>query len=83
MFKTTYVKGDHRVICDRTGFERLRSQCRYEWTGSLVLDSEWEPRQPQDFVRGVPDGQPVKDIRPDTEPEFVGLCGKPVTLEDI
>lgn len=79
-----YVKGDHNVICDRTGFERKRSQCKYEWNGLLVLEDEWEERQPQDFVRGVPDNKPVKDIRQDVEPPvFVGLYGKPVTLEDI
>lgn len=78
-----YIKGDHKVICDRTGFEKMRSQCRYEWNGLLVAEDEWEPRQPQDFVRGVPDGMPVEDVRPDSKPEFVGLCGKVITLEDI
>ncbi len=73
----------HRVICDRTGFERHIEDCRYEWTGALVMKEEWEPRQPQDFVRGVPDGRPVKDIRPDSKPEFIGLYGKKVCVEDL
>lgn len=78
-----YVKGGHRVICDRTGFERQIEDCRYEWTGMLVLKSEWEPRQPQDFVRGVPDGKPVKDVRPDSKPVFVNMYGPEVRPEDL
>lgn len=78
-----YVKGDHNVICDRTGFERKRSQCRFEWNGLLVDKDEWEERQPQDFVRGVAERKTVKDLRPEQPDVFVGLCGKPVTLEDI
>lgn len=73
----------HRVICDRTGFERHIEDCQYEWNGMLVLKSEWEPRQPQDYVRGVPDGKPVKDVRPDSEPEFVGMYGPTVRPEDL
>lgn len=78
-----YVKGDHNVICDRTGFERKRSQCRFEWNGLLVDKDEWEERQPQDFVRGVAERKTVKDLRPEQPDVFVGLYGKPVTLEDI
>ena len=78
-----YVKGTHNVICDRTGFKRKRCDCRYEWNGLLVDKDEWEERQPQDFVRAVPDGKPVKDLRPETEDVFVGLYGKPVTIEDL
>lgn len=78
-----YVKGTHNVICDRTGFKVKRSQCKYEWNGLLVREEDWEERQPQDFVRGVPDGKPVKDLRPETADVFVGLYGKPVTIEDL
>ena len=73
----------NRVICDRTGFKTYAKDCRYEWTGMLVLNSEWEPRQPQDFVKGVPDGKPAHDIRPDEKPEFVGMYGETVKPEDL
>lgn len=73
----------HNVICDRTGFKRKIEECQKEWTGMLVLKSEWEPRQPQDFVRGVPDGKPAKVVRPDNKPEFVNMYGPEVRPEDL
>lgn len=78
-----YVKGTHNVIDDRTGFKKKKCECEYEWNGLLVSKDEWEERQPQDFVRGVPDGKPVKDLRPETKDVFVGLYGNPVTIEDL
>ena len=60
-----YRRGDHNVIDDRTGFKRKRSECQFEWSGLLVHRSEWEPRHPQDFVKGRPDRQTVADPRPE------------------
>lgn len=37
---------------------------RKEWTGRIVRDQSWEPRQPQDLVRGVIDDQSVPEARP-------------------
>lgn len=62
-----YKHGDWNVICDRCGFKFKRSECRYEWNGLLVCKDDWEPRHPQDFVRGVADRQAVPDARPDTD----------------
>lgn len=76
------LKG-HRVICDRSGFERHIEDCRMEWNGMLVRASDWEPRHPQDFVRGVPDGKPVEIIRPDEQPVFVGMYGEEVKPQDL
>jgi hypothetical protein len=33
------------------------SQLKRHWKGYYVCVEHWEPRQPQDFVRGVPDIQ--------------------------
>lgn len=63
---TYYKKGDWNVICDRCGYERKASECRPTWEGYFVCeDTCWEPRQPQDFVRGVPDKQSVPIPRPE------------------
>lgn len=56
-----YSPGDNYVTCDRTGLKTKRSECRREWTGLLVRKEYWEPRQPQDFVRGKVDSQAVSD----------------------
>jgi hypothetical protein len=50
-----YVPGDWYVICDYSGFKIKRSEARMTWDGYLVKACFWEPRQPQDFVRGTRD----------------------------
>lgn len=60
-----YIPGDHYRICDRTGFKVRRSETTKEWTGQIVRDKSWETRHPQDYVRGVPDHQAVKEPRPE------------------
>ncbi len=45
---------------------------RRVWNGFIVDESRWEPRQPQDLVRGVPDYQSVPDARPLPPNSFVG-----------
>lgn len=68
-----YIKGDHKVCCDRCGFTRLRSQCKKTWDGLIVCyHGCWEPRNPQDYkVRGLRDNQSVKDPRPEPDPTYV------------
>ena len=57
--------GDYLVVCDRSGFVVPRSQARLTWDGLLVWEPFWLPRQPQDFVRAVPDDRTVPIMRPD------------------
>ena len=59
-----YKPGDHNCICDRTGFKVKRSNARKEWNNLIVRRESWEPRQPQDFVRGKKDQPGVRDARP-------------------
>ena len=71
-----------KAICDRCGFERWNHQIRLEWNGLRVCaDTCWEPRHPQDFVRGVPDNQTLPWTRP--EPEDVFLDVGDVTADDL
>jgi hypothetical protein len=67
-------KDHHWCICDRCGFKRRAYDTRKEWTGLRVCkDTCWEPRHPQDYVRGVRDDQTVKDPRPRPEDVFLGV----------
>ena len=59
-------------VCDRTGFKVYASETAKEWNGLIVRDKSWEPRQTQDFVRGILDHQAVIDPRPDPAPRSVG-----------
>jgi len=67
-----YVPGDFYRICDRTGFKIRANKTRKEWTGRIVRDQSWEPRQPQDFVTGVRDDQTVWDPRPRSVDAYQG-----------
>lgn len=67
-----YVGGDFYRICDRTGFKIRAGRTRKEWNGLIVRDKSWEPRQPQDFVKGVRDYQSAPEPRPRQIDVFVG-----------
>lgn len=62
-----YASGQFNCICDRCGFKMKSSQTRLEWTGLRVCGKCWEPRHPQDFVRGRRDNQMVPQPRPDPD----------------
>jgi hypothetical protein len=49
---------------DRTGFPQRAYRTKKEWTGLIVDENVWEPRQPQDLVKGVRDNQTVQEPRP-------------------
>jgi len=59
-----YIPGDPWYQCDRCGFDYRQSEIRKQWDGLMVCGKCWEPRHPQDFVKGVKDHQAVKDARP-------------------
>ena len=59
-----YVPGDFYRICDRTGFKIRSGKTKKEWNGRIVRKESWEPRQPQDLVRGIADYQAVPEPRP-------------------
>ena len=41
------------LICDRTGYRvSIDEGLQDEWNGAKVRARSWEPRHPQDFVRG-------------------------------
>ena len=66
---------------DRTGFPQRAGVTRKEWTGLLVDEKVWEPRQPQDLVKGVKDIQAVPDPRPLGANVFVGPIYLQVTAD--
>ena len=62
--QNTYVHGSWNMISDRSGFKHKRGDMRKEWDGSWVHKDDFDPRHPQDRVKGVPDDQSVADPRP-------------------
>ena len=58
-----FKPGSHYRIDDRSGFAIRAERTRKEWTGHIVREESWEPRNQQDFVRGVRDYQNVELFR--------------------
>jgi len=58
--------GDYNATCSLCGFKRKASQLVKNWQGWYRCPEHNEPRQPQDFVRGVTDIQSVPWAQPDT-----------------
>jgi hypothetical protein len=67
-----YRPGSFYRSDDRSGFTRRAEDTKKEWTELIVGNDLWEIRQPQDFVRGVPDDQTVPNPRLVPPAVFVG-----------
>jgi hypothetical protein len=67
-----YRPGSYYMVDDRTGFAGRAETMKREWDGLMVSERRWEPRQPQDYVRGVRDDQTVPIARPNARPTFYG-----------
>jgi len=72
-YKPSYASGDNKAICDRCGRLYKMSTLRKEWNGLYTCSSCWEPRQTQDFVRGVKDMMSVAVSRPEQGNTFVTI----------
>lgn len=51
--------GDYNAVCYQCGFKRKGSYLVRNWQGYYACPEHNEPRQPQDFVKAVPDMQTV------------------------
>lgn len=81
---STFVLGQWNVICDRCGVQYKNVDLRQEWTGLRVCKTCYEPRHPQDFVRGKSDNQAPPWTRP--EPEGIDVSpgsGNEVSPSDL
>lgn len=71
MGKADYLLvGSYNVICDQCGKKFKNKDMKFQWDGLYVCGRCYDPRNPQDFVRGVKDDQSVPVSRPDTTPTF-------------
>jgi hypothetical protein len=71
---TYYVMGSYNMACDECGRGFKAGELKKRWDGAYTCSACWEPRQPQDFVRGVKDNPSVPIARPRTGlPTNVGV----------
>ena len=66
--------GDWNAVCYECGRKRKASQLKKHWQGYYVCPEHWEPRQPQDFVRSVPDVQTPPWTQPMPRDTFAVVC---------
>ncbi|MBT8449023.1 MAG: hypothetical protein KJO69_05005 [Gammaproteobacteria bacterium] len=67
MGRADYLQlGTHNALCDRCQRKYKANELKKEWTGWIVCESCWEPRHPQEFLKGHPDDENVSFTRPDT-----------------
>lgn len=79
-----FKPGDPRAQCDRCGFPFHLSQLRKEWTNSMVCPKCWNPRHPQEFIKGIPDQQAVPNSRhipTDAELTYLSASIRPQDVE--
>ena len=69
-----YAKGDWNATCYACGKKFKASMLRKTWQGYYACDECWEPRHPQDFVRGVADSQTPPWTQPRPADVFVEIC---------
>lgn len=67
-----YQPMNHWVVCDSCGFDIRANDIRETWDHRMVCPADWEPRQPQDFVRSRYDQIKAQGpVRPDPAKIFI------------
>ena len=70
-YRPSYTRGGWLTICDQCGRQFKDSDLQLRWDGLMVCQGDWEPRQPQDFVRGVADLMRTPWARPESGNNFL------------
>jgi hypothetical protein len=66
--------GDWNAVCYQCGRKFKAGTLMRHWQGYYVCPPHWEPRQPQDFARAVPDTQTPPWAQPMPANVFVPMC---------
>jgi len=77
-----YIHGDWLADCDSCGKTFHASKLKKRWDGLMVCYRDWEPRQPQDFVKANLDVQAVPWTRPEPADSFVTVTSI-VTVDPV
>ena len=69
-----FVLGDYNAVCDMCGSKFKAYQLKKTWDGSMRCPTCWEPRHPQEFVRGAQDQQTPPWTRNGGEDILLYVC---------
>jgi hypothetical protein len=79
--KRHFISGQYLFKCDRCGKTYYSKSGLLEWNHLFVCrELCYEPRHPQDFVRGLADDQRVEIARPRQTDVFITT---PITAADL
>jgi len=68
-----WQSGEWNAVCYECGRKRKATSLKKNWQGYYVCREHWEPRQPQDFVRSVPDVITPPWAQPPSD-DFTKIC---------
>lgn len=71
---TYYAPADFNAVCFECGRKFKASEMVRQWQGYWVCRQHFTPRQPQDFVRGVPDNPTPPWVQPMPADTFSTFC---------
>ena len=75
--------GDHWVRCDVCDLVYRNKDMMQRWDNAVVCKQDYEPRHPQDLIRGVKDDvSPKGFIRPDSVTEK-NLCTTSIAVSGL
>lgn len=77
-----YKHGDYNALCYVCGRKRKGSEMRRRWDGVFVCTDDWEPRHPQDFVRGEVENSAPPWTQPEGDDIFIDPAN-PVKASDL
>ncbi len=79
MRKTYLVLGAFNAICDVCGFKFKSYELQKRWDGAMTCETDWEMRNPQDFLRIPEEKVSPPWARPEGEDQFVNVTFTPPT----
>lgn len=71
MAKRPFKSGEWKVLCDVCGVVYRASEIKRRWDGAMCCPSDWELRQPLDFLRVKPENNQLPFRRPDPLDQFI------------
>jgi len=75
MSRADYLElDDWNAVCAECGRKFKASQLRRHWQEYWVCAAHWEPRHPQDFVRGAPASALPPWTQPAPTNSFAAVC---------
>ena len=68
-----FKDGEYNTICYVCGRKRKSGEMKKRWDGIYTCMEDWEPRHPQDFVRGALENAIPPYVQPEGTDTFIDI----------